>query len=289
MSVRGVARVDLRTAVRSRMVWWLTGVLTVLSVLGTSLVALLGVEGATAVDAVGTLSLPAVLLVPLASIVVGYVAVVGERRSGSLKLLLGFPVSRAAVVAGKLAARTATVALAVLVAFAASGVVAGLLYGGVPAGRYAAFALATVGLGVAFAGLAVGVSAGVATRGRALAFAVGSYLLLVLFWQPVVAGVHYAATGTLPGAVVPAWYLLLERLSPVGAYQTLMRAALDTGATASVFAVRPPAASAAPLSTQLGGDPVPWYLSDAAAALVLCAWAALPVVVGYLRFRGRDL
>ncbi|MFC7068169.1 ABC transporter permease [Halobaculum lipolyticum] len=289
MSVRRVAAVDLRTAVRSRMVRWLTGVFTVLSALGVSLLAVAGVEDATAVDAVGALSLPAVLVVPLAAIVVGYVAVVGERRSGSLKLLLGFPVSRAAVVAGKLAARTATVAMAVLVAFAVSGVLAAVLYGGVPVGRYAAFTLATVALGVAVAGFAVGVSAAVATRGRALAVAVGSYLLLVLFWQPVVAGVHYAATGGLPGAVVPAWYLLLDRLSPVGAYQVLVRAALDTTATASVFAIRPPAASAAPLETQLGGGPIPWYLSDAAAVLVLAAWTVLPVLVGTLRFRGRDL
>ncbi|WP_277553270.1 ABC transporter permease [Halobaculum limi] len=289
MNVHHVARVDLRTAIRSRMVRWLTGVLTGLSVLGVSLVALLGVEDATAVDAVGPLSLPAVLVVPLAAIVVGYVAVVGERRTGSLKVLLGFPVSRGAVVAGKLVARAATVVLAVLVAFAVSGVLAAVLYGGVPLGRYAAFTLATVALGVAFAGSAVGVSAAVATRGRALALAVGSYLLLVLFWQPVVAGIHYAATGDLPGTVVPAWYLLLDRLSPVGAYQVLVRAALDTTATASVFAVRPPAASAASLSAQLGGDPIPWYLSNVAAALVLCMWTVLPVGVGYLRFRGRDL
>lgn len=289
MSVREVVRVDLRTTVRSRMVRWLTGVLTALSAFGVSLVALAGVEDATAVDAVGPLSLPAVLVVPLAAIVVGYVAVVGERRSGSLKLLLGFPVSRSAVVAGKLTARTATVALAVVVAFAVSGVLATVLYGGVPLGRYAAFALATVGLGVSFAGLAVGVSAAVATRGRALALAVGSYLLLVLFWQPVVAGVHFAATGRLPGTTVPAWYLLLERLSPVGAYQVLVRAALDTTATASVFAIRPPAASAAPLPVQLGGGPVPWFLSEPAAALVSCAWTAIPVAVGAIRFRRRDL
>ncbi|MFC7098462.1 ABC transporter permease [Halobaculum marinum] len=289
MSALGVARVDLRTAARSRMVWWLTAVLTALSVVGVSLVALLDVEGATVVDAVGPLSLPAVLLVPLAAIVVGYEAVVGERRSGSLKVLLGFPVSRAAVVVGKVTARASTVTLAVVVAFGVAGAVAAVLYDGVPAGRYLAFTLATIGLGVAFVGLSVGISTAVATHGRALALAVGSYLLLVLFWKPVVAGVHYAATGAVPGNEVPAWYLLLERVSPTVAYDVLTRAALDTSATASVFAVRPPAASAASVSAQLGGAPVPWYLSNLAAVLVVCAWTVLPVAVGLVRFRRRDL
>jgi ABC-2 type transport system permease protein len=271
------------------MVWGLTGVFTLFSVLGVSLFALVGVEGATAIQAVGALTLPAVLLVPLAAVVVGYVAVVGERESGTLKLLLGFPVSRAAVLAGALIGRAAVVAGSIVVAFVAAGLVAVTLYGGFSPVRYAGFALATVGLGVAFVGLAVGLSAAVRSRGRALALAVCAYFLLVVFWQPLVGGLHYAVTGTLPGVEVPSWYLLFERLSPTVAYQVLVEAALGVPARASIFSIRPPDVTATTVAAQLGGGPVPAFLSAPASAFVLALWVAIPTLIGYRRFRDGDL
>lgn len=289
MSVARLARTDLRNAARSRMVRWLTAAFTLFSVLGVSLYALAGAGDVPPLRAVGALTLPAILLVPLAAVVVGYVAVVGERESGTLRFLLGFPVSRAAVVAAKVAGRAAVVAGTIAVAFAVAGGVVYALYGGFSLLRYAGFALATAGLGVAFVGLAVGVSAAVGSRGRALGFGVSGYFLLVLFWQLFVGGVHYVVAGALPGVEVPAWYLLLERLSPTTAYRALVRAALDTTPRVSLFSLRPPGASSAPVAEQLGGGPVPVYLSAPAAALVLALWVAVPTLVGYRRFRGSDL
>ncbi|WP_440991522.1 ABC transporter permease [Haloarchaeobius baliensis] len=286
MSVAGLARKDLRDTSRSRMVWGLTAVFTLCSVLGVSLFALVGADGATAIEAVGALTLPAVLLVPLAAIVVGYMAVVGERRSGNLKLLLGFPVSRLAVVAGKVLGRTAVVAGSIAVSFLAAGVVGTVLYGGFSLARYAGFTFATVGLGVAFGGLAVGISAAVRSRGRALALAVCAYVLLVMVWQPLVGGLHYAVTGSIPGLEVPAWYLLVERLSPTMAYQMLVEAALGVPTNASIFSIRPPAATTA---EQLGGGPVPVHLSASASAVVLALWVVIPTLIGYWRFRSSDL
>lgn len=268
------------------MVWGLTAVFSLFSVLGVSLFALVGIDGVTAMQAVGALTLPAVLLVPLAAVVVGYMAVVGERQSGNLKLLLGFPVSRLAVVTGKVLGRTVVVAGAVTVAFLAAGVVGAALYGGFSLVRYGGFALATVGLGVAFVGLSVGLSAAVRTRGRALALAVSAYFLLVMFWQPLVGGVYYAVTGALPGVEVPAWYLLTERLSPTMAYQVLVEAALSVPAQASIFSIRPPGATTA---EQLGGGPVPAFLSAPVSALVLMLWVVIPTLIGYWRFHSSDL
>jgi ABC-2 type transport system permease protein len=268
------------------MVWGLTAVFTLFSVLGVSLFALVGIDGATTMEAVGALTLPAVLLVPLAAIVVGYMTVVGERQSGNLKLLLGFPVSRLAVVAGKVIGRTVVVAGSVTVAFVTAGVVGIALYGGFSLVRYAGFTLATVGLGVAFVGLSVGISGAVRSRGQALALAVGAYLLLVMFWQPLVGGLYYAVAGTLPGVEVPAWYLLVERLSPTMAYQVLVEAALDVPAQASIFSIRPTSATTV---EQLGGGPVPAFLSAPISAVVLVLWVVIPTLIGYWRFRSSDL
>ncbi len=289
MSVATLARKDLRDTSRSRMVWGLTGVFTLLSVVGVSLFALLDTENASAIEAVGILTVPSILIVPLAAIVVGYMAIVGERRSGNLKLLLGFPVSRAAVVLGKLLGRTVVIAGSIGVAFIVAGGVGAVLYGGFSIFQYAGFALATIGLGMAFVGLAVGVSAAVGSRGKALAFAVGAYFLLVLFWQPVLAGIHYAVTGTIPGIEVPAWYLLLERLSPTMAYQVLVESALNTSVGASIFSIRPPEVRTATVAEQLGGGPVPVYLSLPTSVLVVLLWVLFPTLVGYWRFRVSDI
>ncbi|WP_132059331.1 ABC transporter permease [Halorussus amylolyticus] len=289
MSVIGLARKDVLDISRSRMVWGLTGVFTLFSVLGVSLFALLGVEEASAIRAAEAIAFPSILLVPLAAIVVGYMAVVGERRSGNLRLLLGFPVSRGAVVAGKVVARTVVVAGSIAVAFAVAGGVGFALYGGFSVLRYAGFALATVGLGVAFVGLAVGISASVRSRGKALALAVGAYFLLVLFWQLIAGGAYYAVTGTVPGVEVPAWYLVLERLSPSMAYQVLVESALGAPVQASIFSIRPPDAMTATAAEQLGGGPVPVSLSTSASALVLALWSVVPAAVGYWRFRASDL
>jgi len=286
MSVVTVARKDLRDTMRARMVWGLTAVFSLFSVLGVALLALLDVENPTAIQAISMLTLPSVLL---AAIIVGYMAIVGERRSGSLKLLLGFPVSRGAILSGKVVGRTGIVAASITVAFALSGTLAAGLYGDFPVLRFAGFVGATVGLGVAFVGLSVGISATVRSRGRALAAAVGSYVLLVVGWQPVVAGLYYAIAGSLPGARVPAWYLFVERLSPTGAYQVLVEAALDTPASVAVISVRPSGAEAAPVAEQIGGDPVPLLLSAGVAAVVLVLWVLVPTVVGYWRFRKADL
>lgn len=289
MSVLGVAGKDFRDATRSRMVWALTLVFTILSALGVSLFALLDVEQATTVDALSTLTLPSMLLVPLAAVVVGYMSIVGERESGSLKLLLGFPVTRQAFVLGKLVGRVAVVGLAVVVAFSISGVVAVGLYGEVPLFRYAAFALATVGLGVAFTGLAVGISASFRSRGRALAAAVSAYFLLVMFWHPLIAGVHFIVTGAIPGIEVPAWYLFLERVSPTDAYLILANSALDVTSGGGIFRIRPAEAASMSTADQLGTGSVPFYLAEEMAGVVISLWVLVPSLLGYLRFRRDDL
>ncbi|WP_267644089.1 ABC transporter permease [Haloarchaeobius amylolyticus] len=285
----GVAGKDFRDATRSRMMWVLTTVFTLLSVLGVSLFALLDVEQATTADALSTLTLPSILLVPLAAIVVGYMSIVGERESGSLKLLLGFPVTRQAFVLGKLIGRVAVVSLAVVIAFTVSGVVAFGLYGDVPLVAYVAFALATVGLGIAFTGLAVGISASFRSRGRALAAAVSAYFILVMFWHPLLAGVHYMITGTIPGIEVPAWYLFLERVSPTDSYLILVSAALDVNVGSGLFRIRPVEAASMSIADQLGTSTVPFYLNDWIAGAIISVWVFVPSILGYLRFQRSDL
>src|SRR5699024_6961636 len=57
---------------------------------------------------------PALYLIPMIGIVVGYKAIAGERDSGSIKLLLALPNTRREVFLGKVIGQTAVVSVAIL-------------------------------------------------------------------------------------------------------------------------------------------------------------------------------
>jgi len=289
-----VARKDFEDAVRSKMLWGISAVFVgfvgfvVLVVAGTS----------DAVDATGdaALQLTAQLsqtFVPIIALVAGYMAIVGERRSGSLRVLLGFPHSRRGVVVGKFLGRSAVIAVAIGLGSALSIVLASLLVALPDPGDAVGLLGALVLFAVAFTGMAVGISAAVGTRGKAMALAIVSLLAFVLVWDPAAAGVHVLVTGSLPGLEADAWYFLLKRLSPLEAYRSIAGRFLDRELQALVqFGVEVIPEGTTPeelkLENRVDGS-LPFYLTDWFAALTLCAWAVIPAVLGYRRFERSDL
>lgn len=92
---------------------------------------------------------------------------------------------------------------------------------------------------------------------------------------------------------VAAWYLLLERLSPLAAYRELAGDSLGEYVQAvprlpqeDVPAQAPPELLAT--SNRVAGE-LPFYLQDWFAAGILFAWGVAPVVAGYLYFEWADL
>lgn len=297
MSLAAVARKDFEDAARSKMLWSLTGLL----------VALIGIfyvaawhfaDDPDAAELVRGLALPMQVIVPLAALIAGYMSIVGERRSGSIKVLLGLPPTREDVVFGKLAGRSGVVGAAVLTAFVVAAVLSGLLIGSVPFGDLGGLLLASILLGLAFVGIAVGVSAAMSSRGRAMAAVVGTYLLFIGFWDVAIGGVYRIVEGSFPPSPITprnqieAWALLLQRLNPMEAYGVVASNLIDT----SVFpltlqfpiGINPTRRPGVTTADLVAGD-LPFYLSDWFAALILLAWFAVPVVAGYVRFRGADL
>jgi len=66
------------------------------------------------------------------ALIAAYLAIAGERESGSLKLLLGLPPSRGEVLVGKFLGRSGVVAIGLVLGFLVSGVVTVAIYGGLP-------------------------------------------------------------------------------------------------------------------------------------------------------------
>lgn len=298
MSVRLVLRKDLEDVVRSKMLWAILAMFVFL--MGVIAVGAAGggaFEEAEAVDMLPLfVNLGAGLLVPVAAIFVGYLSIAGERQSGSLRMLFGLGHGRDDVFVGKLLSRTGAILAVTAVSLAVTAALMLGTFGEVPLGTFAAFAALTVLLAVALTAIAVGVSASTGSRYRAMGGSIGAYLLFVLFWYPIVAGLHYVVEGSRPGYEVPAWYLGLQLLNPVEAYRQAVMMLTDRTAFVLVGwenvvadlgeAGAEPGALAA--SERVAGE-APFYLSEPFAALVLVAWIALAAGVGYWQFQRSDL
>jgi len=290
-----VARKDFEDAVRSKVLWGL--IATFVAFLVMSLLSaeelVQGVDTVTADIALAGVATLAQLFVPGVALAGGYLAVAGERRSGSLRVLLTYPFSRLDVVLGKLVGRTVVTLTALVVGFAVASVLVVVLYGTPSAVSFLGFVGLSVLLGAAFTGLAVGGSAVAGTRGRAMTLTIGPFVAMVFFWKPVVVGLYYAVAGSLPGISVEPWYLLLKRLNPLVAYRTLAGNLLGEPVQAVPnlpLEDLPAGMVAARFSAtdRVAGE-IPFYLQDWFAVLVLVAWGVVPVALGYWRFLRNDL
>ncbi len=277
MNALVVARKEFDDARRSRLLWAVVGFVT-LFVAGTMGVPLLvPMLGGDVIQGLGAASEFAAILVPVLALVAAYLAIAGERESGSLRILLGLEPDRRTVVLGKFLGRAAVVALGVVAGFLLAGVVGWALYGTLPLGAFLAVTALTAALGVAFVGIAVGISAATATRSRAMTIGIGTYLGLTLLWDLLPQGLHLAVVGAPPGESVPGWFVFLQGFSPSGAYSALVMEAIHAtnpdypGITANVAA------------------PVPVYTQPWVFGALLVAWTVVPLLVGGWLFGRADL
>ena len=295
VSWRDVARKDFEDAARSTLLWALIAVFVAFLVMSLLAAEELFPDAVTvdAAKALAGVAMLAQLFVPGIALVAGYMAIVGERRSGSLRVLLSYPFSRFDVVVGKLVGRALVTGTALAVGFAVASVLVVARYGAPSVATFAGFVATGTLLGLSFTGLAVGGSAAASNRGRAMALTIGPFVGAVFFWKPIVVGLHYAITGSLPGLQADAWYFFLKRLNPLEAYRVVTGAVLDEridpvpNLPLEDVPETTPAAQLE-LASRLGGE-VPFYLQDWVSVVVLLAWGAIPVVVGYRRFERSDL
>jgi ABC-2 type transport system permease protein len=278
MSWIAVAKKDFRDAGRSKALWTLT---ILFSLLVVGIVYFVGeIGGASDPDfatLLGSFVGPLFLLLPLAGTLVGYKSIVGERESGSIKLLLGLPHTRGEVLLGKLVGRSAVVSTAVLIGYLLGSIAFVALIGVFQPVDYLLFVGMTLLLGVAYVAIAVGLSASSRSSGLVLAVAVGLVVLFTLLWE------------TLSLTLLP--YLLGDAVLGLG--ETLVEEI-----TTFVFVASPRIAFVQGLSFLLsmgGADPgmtgvsSRFWLQDWWGFVVLAFWIVVPTVIGYWRFKNADL
>lgn len=260
---QSVARKDFQDALRSRRLLTLV-VVFVLFILGTEylLVEVLGTGVSSAEALVVGLITPTLILVPLIGLVTGYKSIAGERESGSHKLLLTLPHSRADVVIGKLLGRTAVVFVAILCGFVAGGLLAFVLIGGFEVTPFLVYFALTLLYAAAFVALGIGISAASGSTNVAVLASFGTFVFFQFVWVFVVGLIQ---SEWFPDSY-PDLFEVLYRLSPLVSYGSSLGAFLDDAATATVF-----------------------YEEGWFGLLVLVLWGVVPLGLGYLRFRSVDL
>lgn len=284
-----VARKEFEDAGRSKLLWSLIGLLVGLVTIGYVAIWYTA-DDVTAAEVLSFVGTPLQVILPIAALIAGYMAVVGERRSGSIKLLLGLPPNRTDVVFGKLLGRTAVVTAAVLLACLVSLVLGAVLFGSVPFVDWLGFAAVSALFGAAFAGLAVGTSAAVSTRGKSMAIVVGIYMILIALWELITAGPYYLIYGEGPPVEAETWYLVVEQFNPIFAYTNLISQIVEGSVFPFQFQYGLQSVEAYGMTPaeRYPGD-APFYLQDEFGVVVLLCWLVVPVAIGYYRFNRTDL
>ena len=262
-SVLRIARNDFLNVRRSRLLWGVVATygLFVALLVGSGVTSditsatqlLVGVTGVTAI------------VLPVVAIVAGYLALAGERESGTINVRLGLPDSRLAVLLGKLLSRGATVVLGLGAAFTLALAIAVWMFGTVDAGVYARFVAVSTLFALVNAAVAVGISALAATRARAMTLAGAYYVAGNVLWmvaESAVVGAVRSVVGLFGADLSTRGAAFVTAISPMDAYLTAVQL---------VFA-----------PTEAGT--VAWF-----GVASLLAWGVAVPSIGYWRFRTAEL
>ncbi|NEU55617.1 ABC transporter permease [Halorussus sp. MSC15.2] len=273
-----IAKKDITDAFRTNTVWTAVGFMTILVLARWISIGPKFIELSSHPFLLATAQFD--LWLPLFAIVIGYNSVVGERETGRIRLLLGFPSKRWDLVFGKFIGRTVVLVIGILVSVVLLGTLVVLQVGNfnlidIVSGTWTLFLY-----GVAWMGATVGVSSFVSSGRRAIGIMFGLYAFFGPLWtqlglpllsilitgNPSTENIELAEILTYADG--PTWYLYASRISPFEAFAGANRYVSDlfglvlTGKTTS-----------AP------------HLPNLFGIVMLLAWIFLPVTFGYWRFK----
>lgn len=274
-----IAKKDFVDAVRSRFLWG-----TILVLLVVTIPPYVEMVDGTLIDsgneAIEFIPNTFVNFVAPLAMIAGHRAVVGERETGSLKLLFGLPVTRGDLLVGKAISRSLLIASSLVISTGCLATIAVAIHGGLDVALLLAIAGYVSLYAIAWTGLTVGISAAASTRLQAIASVLGLFLFFGPFqiWHrfvlPVFAMV-FDTDGTMAGidplrwSTWPTWYRYASRLNPMENF---------THGTYYVVRLLDPTTSAA------GHHAVNLF-----GFAVLLAWCLVPLLIGYWRFMRVDL
>ncbi|MBU0948103.1 MAG: ABC transporter permease [Gammaproteobacteria bacterium] len=267
-----IARKEFSDGLRNR---WLLAISLLFAVLAVGIAWL----GAAASGQLGFTSIPATIaslaslatfLMPLIALLLAYDAIVGEDESGTLMLLLTYPLGRGQILLGKFVGHGLILALAVLIGFGCAMLAIAALVENIEIGlllwAFGRFMISSTLLGWVFLALAYVLSSKVGEKSSAAGLALGVWFLFVLVFDLVLLALLVLSEGKFNPELLP-WLLLFN---PADIYRLINLSGFEGGNAMGVLA--------------LGSDlPLP------AAALWLCLllWVGVSLLLAYGVFRRR--
>jgi len=269
-----VAAKEFRDGLRNR---WVLAIALIFAVLATGLAYF----GAAAAGQIGFTSLSttivslaslAVFIIPLIALMLAYDGLVGEEESGTLLLLLTYPLARWQLLLGKLIGHGSIMAFSTLVGFGSAALIIATFADHIgwqdmllP---YGLFMLSAILLGWIFVAIAYLISALVAEKSKAAGLALICWFLFVLVFDLGLLGLLVGTQGDVDADLFP--YLLL--LNPTDIFRLVNLSYFADQPLSGLMAVAQHA------SLQTG---------TLLAALLL--WLALPVGAALMIFNRRSL
>ena len=271
--VWNMARKEFNDGLRNR---WLLAISVLFAVLATGIAwlgaAASGQLGFTSVPAtIASLASLATFLMPLIALLLAYDAIVGEDESGTLLLLLTYPLGRGHILLGKFIGHGLILALATLIGFGCAMLAIAVLVENVELNlllwAFGRFMASSTLLGWGFLGLAYVLSSVSAEKSTAAGLALGVWFFFVLVFDLALLALLVLSEGHFNPKVLP-WLLLLN---PADIYRLINLSGFEAVAsTAGVLT--------------LGSDlPVP----GAVLWLSLLLWVAAPLAAAWLLFSRR--
>lgn len=215
-----------------------------------------------AVDTMGDVA----FVLALIGLLLGYKAIVEERRHGQLRLVLALPLDRRDVVAGKYLGRGGLLTVVIIVSMLLAGGLVVYPFGELALLGYLGFILLSVALGFIFLGIGMAISTATSTERRSTAATFAVFFVFVLIWDDIPGLIEFllGQVGLLDGSL-PSWTAFFLEGDPISVYGRIIEGFIG------------------------GASFDPWYLSEWVALVLFAIWIALPLGLGTYRFEVTDL
>lgn len=226
-------------------------------------------------DTVVTLLSISSLLIPIIAIMLGYATISGEAESGSLSIVLSYPIKRVEVLIGKLLGLGSVLIFSTVLGFGAGGLIIAATVGAAEGIAFLSFIVLTAILGFVYLSLSICISSICKKRVTSIAGGV-----MVFFWAMIygmivlgillASGVSFEQFMT-PGFSYPDWLFASIFFSPGDMYQ--MSVMIGFG-----------------LSQAFGFTiEAPEYMSLNTLLFAQFIWIIIPLILAYLFFKKRDI
>ncbi len=227
-------------------------------------------------DTVLTLMSIAMVLVPLIAIMLGYASISGECESGSMGILLSYPLRRVEVLFGKIIGLGLVIVVSTVVGFGISGIAIAAAAGTESGVAYMSFIGHTILTGFLYLSMSIMFSSIAKRRTTSLGMGVVLFFWSMIYGMVVIG--LYAATGgnvniLFSGGAVdfPDWLWASVVFSPMDMYQTALMLAFELK---GAFGIQ--------IQT-------PWFFTETLFALVQILWIEIGLVLSYFFFEKRDI